>query len=229
MPRLLVDPSLRAAVIPPLVLSSPLNTNEMVAVAILAMHGEVSFPSLKRIAEFMHCSYDTASRTVATLKSKGWLEISSRQAENGQRTSNLYRLCVPADAPLHVEGVPRNLRDTTPATCAPLNTDSESLNSGTGVPARMAHLQARESSPVQRVLKDYESAARELLGRKPVLFYARDGRLIKRMLESFPEQKITAMGKRFLDECRTSGRPFTIPAFFAACERLAQSNRSVAR
>lgn len=95
MMRLQIDPRLRAAVIPNLVLESQLDTNERMCIAVLAMHGEVSFPGRDRIASLMGCSLATVKRTLSQLETKGWVVIERRRGENGRQTSNRYTLRVP--------------------------------------------------------------------------------------------------------------------------------------
>jgi hypothetical protein len=81
-------------------------------------------------------------------------------------------------------------------------------------------------SPVQRLLKDYRGACVELLGREPAVLYSRDGALLKRLLVSFSEERIVEMFRRFLRECQQHRKPFTVLAFYAAAERLAQSREA---
>jgi hypothetical protein len=90
-----IDPRLRVAAIPQIVLESNLDTNERMCIAVLVLHGEVCFPSRERIARLMGCSVATVKRTLGSLERKKWVRIEQRRGENGRQTSNLYQLGVP--------------------------------------------------------------------------------------------------------------------------------------
>ena len=250
MPRLLVSPHLRSVTVPPLILQSDLNLAERMAAAVIASHGEAAFPSVERVAKMMGCSKDTARRALKTLKEKGWLSIEARKRADGSPTSNLYALHAPNEDEASLLEALRNPRadveaalervcpeppssqsaSTLPAGCGTNEQDMLTPNDSTlskrSAPVPRALAAMLDRSPVQRLLKDYREACREVLGRDPIIFYARDGRLLKRVLESFSEELVVRMFRQFLRECQQHGRAFTIPAFFAASERLGQQQTS---
>jgi len=233
MQRLTISTRLRAVVLVPDVLVSTLNMPQRLGVAVLASHGEASWPSVKRVAALMGCSVDTARRTLHELQRLGWLTIDARKKPDGSPTSNLYRLGPPGPE-YAVQTTPNTTggysqsASTVPAGCEP-NSENNLIPGIRGIPARAriathdVEESLRESTPVGRLLGDYRLACREILGREPVIFYARDGRLLKRVLASFSEQMVVQMFRRFIAECKQHNRPITIPAFFGASERLGQT------
>lgn len=95
MARLSLDPRLRSAVVPHAVLISDLGPEERLLVAVIALHGEVSFPARSTLAALMGCSTRSVARSIRVLEAKGWLTVKPRARQDGGRTSNLYHLHPP--------------------------------------------------------------------------------------------------------------------------------------
>ncbi len=115
-----IDPKLRVASIPPVVLQSNLGPVERVAIAVLAMRGEVSFPSIKTVAKDMGCCANTARGALHKLCKLGWLVIEPRANEHGDPTSNEYHLTIPGGGVLQdLEHPPSRFWRTVPQSLEP--------------------------------------------------------------------------------------------------------------
>ena len=107
--------------------------------AVFANHEGEAWPSRRTLAEELRCSVDTVDRCVSELVLAGALEVSPRNREGGEQTSNVYRVLFMRPGGL-TDAAPRgrmdsaggSLTDAAPGTRQDLEPDLREPEKNTG-------------------------------------------------------------------------------------------------
>jgi hypothetical protein len=242
METLAIDPRLRAAVIPHIVLTSNLSPLQRLLIGILAMHGEVSFPGRVLLSRLTGANQRSVTRAVVKLEQLGWLKVERRRRTDGRMSSNRYILCVP-DGEIHTMGqnVPRSMGQNVPRSMGQnvpinksqnLNLKSEENNTGAAgaapqLPPSTNNQERTRSHVHDDLLAVFDTLTTQKLGRAPARVWGRDRKIASGLIERYGWEGAVAVVKWWIPWRVQEGRVVTIPALQSAAEAVYQ--RHVAR